>query len=75
MINRGSLLASSSLTTLTAATSVAHLGVSQFQKLTLAWPVEEKEQRAIADTLSDADALIYALDALITKKRHIKQLG
>lgn len=31
------------------------------------------EQRAIAEALSDADALIHALDALITKKRHIKQ--
>ena len=32
-----------------------------------------KEQRAIAEALSDVDALINALDALITKKRHIKQ--
>ena len=31
------------------------------------------EQRAIAEALIDADALINALDALITKKRHIKQ--
>lgn len=31
------------------------------------------EQRAIAEALSDVDALINALDALITKKRHIKQ--
>ena len=34
---------------------------------------EEEEQRAIAEALSDVDALINALDALITKKRHIKQ--
>ena len=31
------------------------------------------EQRAIAEALSNVDALINALDALITKKRHIKQ--
>lgn len=37
-------------------------------------PVPPKEeQRAIAEALSDVDALINALDALITKKRHIKQ--
>uniref|UniRef100_UPI002589DDCA restriction endonuclease subunit S n=1 Tax=Acidiphilium sp. TaxID=527 RepID=UPI002589DDCA len=31
------------------------------------------EQRAIADALSDADALIAALDAMIAKKRDLKQ--
>jgi type I restriction enzyme S subunit len=31
-----------------------------------------KEQRAIATTLSDVDALIAALDKLIAKKRHLK---
>ncbi|MGI8909445.1 MAG: restriction endonuclease subunit S [Rubrobacteraceae bacterium] len=53
-------------------TSVAHLGVSRFQKLTLAWPVSETEQRAIAAALSDVDALISALDRLISKKRAVK---
>ncbi|QUY45602.1 restriction endonuclease subunit S [Acaryochloris marina] len=32
-----------------------------------------KEQKAIATTLSDTDALIEALEQLIAKKRHIKQ--
>ena len=32
----------------------------------------EKEQRAIATTLSDVDALIAALDKLIAKQRHLK---
>ncbi len=32
-------------------TSVAHLGVSRFQNLTLAWPVSEAEQRVIAAAL------------------------
>lgn len=36
-------------------------------------PTEEKEQRAIATALSDADALIESLDRLIAKKRAIKQ--
>ena len=34
---------------------------------------DEKEQRAIAEVLSDVDGLINALDALIAKKRAIKQ--
>ncbi len=33
----------------------------------------KKEQQVITEALSDVDALINALDALITKKRHIKQ--
>ncbi|PLS85736.1 MAG: restriction endonuclease subunit S [Actinobacteria bacterium] len=53
-------------------TSVAHLGVSRLQKLTLAWPVSEAEQRAIAAALSDVDALISSLDRLISKKRAVK---
>ena len=36
-------------------------------------PAEVAEQWAIAEALSDVDALLNALDALITKKRHIKQ--
>jgi type I restriction enzyme S subunit len=53
-------------------TSVAHLGVSRFQKLTLAWPVSEAEQRTIATALSDVDDLISSLDSLIVKKRAVK---
>jgi len=36
-------------------------------------PSEKLEQKAIAEVLSDVDALINALDALIAKKRAIKQ--
>jgi type I restriction enzyme, S subunit len=36
-------------------------------------PSVDSEQRAIAETLSDADALIEALEQLLTKKRNIKQ--
>ena len=54
-------------------TSIAHLGGSRFERLTLAWPKTENEQRAIAEALSDVDGLIGALDALIAKKRDLKQ--
>jgi type I restriction enzyme S subunit len=53
-------------------TSVAHLGGSRFERLLLAWPTEP-EQRAIADTLSDVDALMDGLNRLIAKKRDLKQ--
>ncbi|MEV8519221.1 restriction endonuclease subunit S [Dyella marensis] len=36
-------------------------------------PPSRKEQEAIAETLSDADALIESLSQLLTKKRQIKQ--
>lgn len=39
----------------------------------VALPSSEDEQRAIAEALSDADALLDALDRLIAKKRDLKQ--
>ncbi len=36
-------------------------------------PPTKGEQRAIAEALSDADALIESLEQLLTKKRHLKQ--
>jgi type I restriction enzyme S subunit len=54
-------------------TSIAHLGGSRFGRLLLAWPKSETEQRAIAEALSDVDALLVALDRLIAKKRDLKQ--
>ena len=53
-------------------TSVAHLGVSRFQNLMLAWPVSEAEQHVIAAALSDVDDLISSLGKLISKKRAVK---
>ncbi len=53
-------------------TSVAHLGGSRFERLSLPWPSED-EQRIIAHALSDMDALLDTLDQLITKKRDLKQ--
>jgi type I restriction enzyme S subunit len=54
-------------------TSVAHLGVSRFHRLQLPWPPEATEQEAIAEALSDADALIESVEKLIAKKRDLKQ--
>jgi type I restriction enzyme S subunit len=39
----------------------------------IALPVSGAEQEAIAEALSDADALIESLEHLIAKKRHLKQ--
>ena len=53
--------------TFTAANS------DQVGKFRIFVPDDENEQRAIAEVLSDVDGLINALDALIAKKRAIKQ--
>jgi type I restriction enzyme S subunit len=43
------------------------------EKIVVAFPSTEAEQRVIAEALSDADALIDSLERLIAKKRAIKQ--
>ena len=50
----------------------AGLNLSTIRKLRLALP-SPPEQRAIAEALSDVDGLLGALEALIAKKRAIKQ--
>lgn len=45
----------------------------QLKQLALAYPPTLEEQTAIANALSDADALIGSLQKLIAKKRQIKQ--
>lgn len=54
-------------------TSIAHLGGKRFENLVLAWPSNGVEQRAIANALSDVDALLEGLTQLIAKKRDLKQ--
>ncbi len=54
-------------------TSIAHLGGKRFENLELPWPTDESEQKAIANALSDVDALLDGLDRLIAKKRDLKQ--
>lgn len=49
------------------------LNFGQIRSLRIRAPNLRKEQQAIATALSDADALIEALEQLLTKKRQIKQ--
>ena len=49
------------------------LALGQIAKFVVAIPQDIEEQNAIAKVLSDVDGLINALDALIAKKRAIKQ--
>ena len=46
---------------------------TQIKNLLIPVPPTKAEQEAIAEALSDADALIESLEQLIAKKRHIKQ--
>lgn len=55
------------------STGVPQLTAPQISKYPVAVPPTKAEQKAIADALSDADALIESLEQLITKKRHLKQ--
>ena len=52
--------------------AVVHIGVRNLAQIQITLP-PLPEQRAIAEALSDVDALINALDTLIAKKQTIKQ--
>ena len=55
-------------------TSGSMKNISKGSLLSVHVPIPTKaEQKAIADVLSDADALIESLEQLIAKKRHLKQ--
>jgi len=64
---RGSVIAASSVSANT------NINQDNLKKLMLPLPPTKAEQEAIAEALSDTDALIEALEQLITKKRHLKQ--
>ncbi len=49
------------------------LALARIRKFDIPLPPTKVEQEAIAEALSDADALIESLDQLIAKKRQIKQ--
>lgn len=49
------------------------LALTRIRKFTIPLPPTEAEQRAIAATLSDVDALLGGLERLIAKKRDLKQ--
>ena len=50
-----------------------HLNVGDVLQFSVPLPPTKAEQEAIAEALSDADALIESLEQLIAKKCHIKQ--
>ncbi|MBC8716804.1 restriction endonuclease subunit S [Ochrobactrum sp. Marseille-Q0166] len=54
------------------ASGVPSLSATTIEKIIQATPKERFEQEAIANTLSDVDALIVSLEKLIEKKRDIK---
>ena len=50
-----------------------NINQDNLKRLLIAFPPTDGEQEAIAEALSDADALIESLEQLLTKKRHLKQ--
>jgi type I restriction enzyme S subunit len=53
--------------------TMINLNQGTLENLLIPLPPTKAEQEAIAEALSDADALIESLEQLIAKKRHIKQ--
>lgn len=58
---------------MTAKSSVDSVRRDMISRMQIALPPTETEQRAIANALSDADALLATLDQVIAKKRDLKQ--
>ena len=54
-------------------TAIPHISPADIRSFEIAVPPTKAEQEAIAEALSDADALIESLEQLLTKKRHLKQ--
>ena len=54
-------------------TSIAHLPKEKFETVPIPVPPTEAEQEAIAEALSNADALIESIEQFIAKKRQIKK--
>ncbi len=55
------------------ASGVPSLNAKTIEKIPLALPPTKLEQQAIAEVLSDADALIEGLESLIAKKRQFRK--
>jgi len=53
--------------------TIKHIYITIVNRMPLAVPPTKAEQEAIAEALSDADALIESLEQLLVKKRHLKQ--
>ena len=56
-----------------AGNAITRLTLEKINKLRFAVPPTKAEQEAIAEALSDADALIESLEHLLVKKRRVKQ--
>lgn len=54
-------------------TTMVNLNNGTLSKLAIPLPPTRAEQEAIAEALSDADALIESLEQLLAKKRYVKQ--
>lgn len=54
-------------------TAIPHISPGDIKRFTIPTPPTKAEQQAIAEALSDADALIGTLEKLIAKKWNIKQ--
>ena len=66
-------LQSFSLGSLVSSTALPAISSADLKGIKFPLPDDPKEQEAIAEALSDADALIEGLERLIAKKRLIKQ--
>ena len=56
-----------------AGTKVKHTSPTKLLEIAVPLPPTKAEQEAIAEALSDADALIESLEQLLVKKRQLKQ--
>lgn len=54
-------------------TAIPHISPGDIRRFTIPVPPTIEEQRAIAQALSDVDALLATLDQMIAKKRDLKQ--
>jgi type I restriction enzyme S subunit len=66
-------LAQRRLATAAVGTTRMELSISILKRVRIPLPPTKAEQEAIAEALSDADALIESLEQLLTKKRQLKQ--
>src|SRR5207302_10999560 len=57
----------------TSTTGVPMISQAQIENFKIVFPLDIKEQRAIADALSDVDALLGGLERLVAQKRDLKQ--
>jgi type I restriction enzyme, S subunit len=63
----------SMMSLIVSGTNIKGIRASELRELKVLFPPTKAEQEAIAEALSDADALIESLTQLIAKKRQLKQ--